>query len=910
MLYNVKDVSVIVSSDVVINDGSNNKPTYTGGGGSGTGSGGVGGPVPPTAPTLPTPGNGDVTNSTTEVSGLITYGVVVAAVKQVNGVKKPIIIDEAFEKNEVVIDNNIVTTVGNNYVILKTESTDATKQYMQFHTGGSDFSSYLGHRVEMKYRYNPDGGVGGRYEIESVKSNDTEVVTIDGKNIKRDKTAMKNENASSLVICYTDGERDYELPLSTADVNTIKVIYNNKLVDSAETLLTLDDLMPQTGSITVVDEGSAGGIDLIWVEAYETYVVGDRSFNATPKSITDKFRTDENGQALKLILDETDHGVNIRQNNEEIEITDIVNNMILKVAQSKCGTVTDITAERSGAVSVVLSSVKTVGGVKKAFVAKSGATYNLSDYYLDYVDSELEYETGDSLTIYVNSMNEVVWMLVAEPTYSVGYLVSAAYNESTEALTLRILSSGGTITAYTMADRGTRYITKAYECLSDVTPDNVSNPNGYLYKNLNKRLIRDSLQENAAKINEGKGSSITSDAATAQPIRYALSTGTEISTLLTLEPDETNAFRGESLMYEKDANTGRLTFRNSDNTKSFSAATSATVIFVPNTRDNAANYYKIGTMSSLSAKFVEYMNYNIEPYYVTSNDGKQERTVFVVYNQNIDAQPTYRSDNVIVERIEETNPSGTLYYIIHGYTAKTGSTNKYTCYSLSALENAYVLDENFERTGERRAVEAGDVIRFGTSPIGAVATIELIFDASEEYKDEAAKTIAVSNESAILQTPSKNYVYYYARLGEIVGFDQSNTPEFCTISLGDAGTSMVSLGTSYATKKILLFDYTATNLPNTDKDDRFKEVTMGDLWGGEMLFVWQGQNLLYKQIYAVRYPAKQTPSTPDGSDTPEAGGETTDGPENTPETDDETEGGGNADGQNDGPEEGDAPAEA
>ncbi|MBR5587135.1 MAG: S-layer homology domain-containing protein, partial [Clostridia bacterium] len=97
MLYNVKDVKVIVSSNVNIDDGSS-KPIVSGGGGSygGGGGGGYGGPIPPVAPTYPTPGNGgDVTNSTTEVSGHVKYGTVVAAVKQVNGVKKPLIIDDA-----------------------------------------------------------------------------------------------------------------------------------------------------------------------------------------------------------------------------------------------------------------------------------------------------------------------------------------------------------------------------------------------------------------------------------------------------------------------------------------------------------------------------------------------------------------------------------------------------------------------------------------------------------------------------------------------------------------------------------------------------------------------------------------------------------------------------------------------
>ncbi|MBR5586414.1 MAG: hypothetical protein IKW02_00465, partial [Clostridia bacterium] len=770
------------------------------------------------------------------------------------------------------INNNIVTEVGNNYIILKTEESDVTKKYMQFYTAGSDFSYYLGHRVEMKYRYNPDGGASGRYEIESVKSKETIIKEINAGNIKRDKTIQKNEGEGRRVVWYTDGNEDYELSLGTDDVNNLKVIYNNKVVDTTATPLTIDDFMPESGKIMVVDENTDGSIDLVWIESYETYVVGTKSFNTTPKKITDKFRTDSDGHALVLELDDSGDNVSVRQNGEEIEVTSITQNMILTVAQSKCGLEIDISAQKTSTASIVIASVKTVGGVKKAFNAKSGKVYNFSDYFTKYVDPSLDYEVGDNLTIYLNGSNEVVWATVAEPTYNFGYLISASYNETTEKLNLKILSSGGSVSMFTMADSRTSYITKAINYLDEVgvTPNSVSNPNGYLYKNLNVRHIWESLKENAATINEGKSSAIKLNSATSQPIRYVISSGTEISTLLTLELDTENSFRGESLTYENDANTGRMLFKTDDNSKTFSAETKSMVVFVPNNRDLEAAHYKIGAISSLptTRKFVEYMKYNIEPYFITDSTGAKQRSVFVVYNESIDAQPTYRSENVIVEKVEETNPSGTLTYVIHGYLKSNTSVNKkYNCYTRSIIERAYVLDENFERTGERRAIETGDVIRIGTTPAGHVANIELIFDASEEFKSSAAKAVAVSNESTLLDSlnPSKNYVFYYARIGEIVNIDSSDTPESCDILIGALGTSNVFIGPTFNTTKVLLFDHTATDLPSTEKNEKFKEIKMEELWGGEILFIWQGAKLQRQQMYAVRYPVVQTqPETPGG----------------------------------------------
>ena len=68
---------------------------------------------------------------------------------------------------------------------------------------------------------------------------------------------------------------------------------------------------------------------------------------------------------------------------------------------------------------------------------------------------------------------------------------------------------------------------------------------------------------------------------------------------------------------------------------------------------------------------------------------------------------------------------------------------------------------------------------------------------------------------------------------------------------------MVYVGPNFATKQVLMYDHTIEGAEN----NKWRTVTMGDLWVGDMLYVWQGEDLDFKQIYAVRYPAEAAPES-------------------------------------------------
>lgn len=856
MLYNVKDVSVILAPN--INPGSI-------GGVGGVGGGSVGGNS-----------NNSSGISTKPVSNIEIKGQVVAAFKRAAEKKwYKIILDENIE-----IDGEPLTELTKNYIIVKLDYPSDGNNYIKLYTNGEDFSSKLGKHVKVTYTFNPDSAVGGRNEIQNVLDHNTETISISSSDIKREDTIEKNNRQTEeTYICYTDGEEDYDLPLYTTDLDTLKVIYNNEIIDvEAERdayleanptyqgeredidIITLSVLMPLDGEVTFIDANEDRSMDLIWVKSYETYVVGSR--NDDTKIITDKFRKDPvTNQAVTLDLSSSD--VLVTSGGEEKEFKKIANSSIVTVLKTFDGEVVEARYEEIKYKKDSSVTVRTENG-KRVFVV-GGKKYPITDYYLDHVDSTIEFEYGDTVTLYHNSKNEVFWVAVAQPSYLTGYLIRARIlDEMTGKLSLDILTTSGTVTTFTMADSGTRYITKADNCITTynetvgeelrIYPDSTTNANGNLYKNLSEDKIHESLLENAATINEGKPATITGHAETSQPVMYIATTGNKLTSLVTVEVDPVFKHTTESKKYKK-SNTGTFDFKEADG-DTFSAVATSTFIFVPNDRTNymTGNGYKIGQPNStaIKNKLTEYMRYNIEPYYAADANGGIARRIFVVYNQNIDATPNYRSENMVVSMVESTL-EGTK---VTGYVDSNTATKTYTFYNESYITNVPVLNENFVRGSVCATVDVGDIIRVGWSPINDPMNVEIIFDASTASTEKKSCAVAIDSTTLPTEEPSEFLVYYYARVGEITAIEQSITPEFCKFKINGDRVSTFHIGPTYKDTQILFYDLTESALNNKPKIAK-----MGDLVEGDVLFVKQGKDLVNEQIYAVR-PAATPVVTP------------------------------------------------
>ncbi len=357
MVYNVKDVPVVQQQGIPIIDGSV--------GGIGVGGGGTGPDI-------------DVESSTDVVEGLKASGMVVAAEKTITSeIKKQIIIDE-----NIVIGGQPVTNT-TNYIIVKLDNQINGEDYAKFYVGNQDRSAYLGNNVKIIYQFDPHDVVDGRYEVQSIDYHEKVKITdIDAKSINEAATNTKNATSDTEYLCYYNSDGTLvEQSLYTTDLDELTVIYNNKIIDVVELraayrtanpsfegedtdidIITISDLMPKQGNVRLVDANRLDSkIDLIWVNSYETYVVGNRSFHTSPKKITDKFRKiPETDIDLELILDDSDSTkLEIIYNGVRKNVEDIVANDILTVAKSKCGEYTNITIKKYVRKQGVINSIRT-----------------------------------------------------------------------------------------------------------------------------------------------------------------------------------------------------------------------------------------------------------------------------------------------------------------------------------------------------------------------------------------------------------------------------------------------------------------------------------------------------------------------------------------------------------------------
>ena len=751
-----------------------------------------------------------------------------------------------------------VPVAGCNYVLFTNENRDAT------------YYNFLGHHVSVNFIYNGDNDAFNIRAISSLQENDT-IGSIESGIILKAKTDAYNADAAQTgnygIVYYnsrTDRELTLKLPL---DLNNLKVIYNERLVNTTANPLTISDFIPDNGKISYV-KSDRSTYKLIRIEDVDTYVAGT-IITSVPRGINDKYRKDTDGTTpLRLTLNDNDNNIDLTiksSTGNELTVASIRKGNILEVASSKCGTRINVTVHTS-----TLNNQKIVGisdeeGI--AFEANRTKYYPYSAYYKAYVKNGLDIELTDRVTACLNAAGEITWLEETEPVYTIGYLKNAYVDTTQEPNVIKVDVITG----------GSTPILRNYN-ITNTTKVGTPSVSGETYvagtkvKYTDMNALLDVIKAQAAIINSGK-SGYSYNATVAQPIRY-VSNGSNIELLETVALDADNKFTGTALTYSAGAN-GKFSGENVQ----FSASSDATYIFVPNDRSWAANIYKMGTASQVSSKLINYGKYNVEPYFVPNANGGFARKVFVIYNENIDAQPNYRSETIVVERKQQTLSGGTSVYTIYPKSGYGNSKTTYVTTSLSDI-NAYVLDSNFQRMTDehgayvRREVMPGDVIRFGYAPGGAIMNIEILFDISAHL--ESRKAIAYDNRGNTIDLAEVEYEepYYYGRTGLITLIP--NNPEFCKLSVGVGQTSDVFVGANYASQRVLLNTYDEGDMTST-----FESKTMGDLNVGDMIYVWQyySGGLNFKYIYAVRYEtdlmglydAENTP-TPD----PGTGGEPAD----------------------------------
>lgn len=245
----------------------------------------------------------------------------------------------------------------------------------------------------------------------------------------------------------------------------------------------------------------------------------------------------------------------------------------------------------------------------------------------------------------------------------------------------------------------------------------------------------------------------------------------------------------------------------------------------------------------------------------------------MIYNESIDRQPSFRSENIIVSDVKTVISGSDTVTQITAYSG-TASATTYTC--TNDQINAFVLNEKFERIYDsvakayvKREIQKGDVIRFGYAPNKYITNIELVFDISEGAAENKAIATGIAGQSIALTAvdQSKEVLSYYARVGNVTKIDDKG--EYCAFTIPDTDnpvtnsdntityndtTSVLRLGSSYPTRSMYLYDYKST------ATEPVSQSQMQNVYVGDMIYVQINKSLNINYIYIVKYVTTATQS--------------------------------------------------
>ena len=268
-----------------------------------------------------------------------------------------------------------------------------------------DMNRYLGSTVECIVE-----GTGTQQTIIYVfrdRMSGKESVEFDAKDISEFKNYV-----------YTYFDSDSKRKTVSVERDCI-VIINSQLTAAYNT----SDLLPQNGTVRLVDGNGDGKYDIIYVDSY--FVKTATKPDIANKTIADKFGDGTVKWTDTTILDVTKDG-------KDIDISALKKGDILMVYQSKDGEYLRIDAA-SKTVKGIVNSFKTGNDV----LVVGGEKYNVDiDYFRAHTDKFTYTENGKTVdnnvfsgkrvTAYLTAAGKIAYMEYGSSGYEVGYLVDAA----------------------------------------------------------------------------------------------------------------------------------------------------------------------------------------------------------------------------------------------------------------------------------------------------------------------------------------------------------------------------------------------------------------------------------------------------------------------------------------------------
>lgn len=564
-----------------------------------------------------------------------------------------------------------------------------------YKTTDSSLKNYLGYQIE--YYYKNDGSNIRTLVLYVLKQNKDLVLTS---------SMIDEDTTTSSQIRYYKTDSDKNTTQVSLAANNV-VIYNGKLYgrDEASSRFSTD-LIPEVGSMTLLDSDGDGKYDLVNIKDYEVYYVSSKG--PSEYSIVDnKTRT---GEDQRLILNVDDSGIE----------TKIVSTKGATVAYSSINTGNIICLAKSNPANggnliqtavVVTETVK--GTINRTEYGESMTINNTKYKYSKAapwmngsgVADQPEPVVQDSGTYCLDINGDVVAYEKEKVNENVsyGYIMGMAEASDSfdDTVTLRILNQSGN-EIYADLSKNTRVDGKTMGSISDIIK---------------------TLEDSAYVLNQDADAAHVT---VQQVIKYSTknsSTGTVLDKIVTMkETDKTEDSTVDSLYYYNKVDGAMDMTYNSGSKQLKSGSTSvnvgsAVIFVVPSDRTSYDDYAK----QSLAVAFKNNRTYNVEFYDVS---GTNSAKVVVSFGANASSTVDSSSPvNVATEVTSETNSttSSKMQYV-KGF-ASSFSTPKGTLDSW--VSNESDMD-----------VQTGDIFRMGTDKDGYAKIMEesLIYRVGDNNK--------------------------------------------------------------------------------------------------------------------------------------------------------------------------------
>ena len=325
-----------------------------------------------------------------------------------------------------IVTENGITALSSKSTIRKDEvcvDTGAEKVVMS--VGSTDIDKKLGYSVAAYYRYDESQDKSECIYYESASKND--VREIDITNV---------ETFSTSKIEYTEGARTRKVNIGGA-----AVIYNDAYYKGA--MLSAASFSGKVGKITLIDNNGDNDYDIVRIEAYDTYLVGNAV--AGEYFVFDKITgtkieiSDENADEYELRM----------ADGKDAVFGDICEDTVLSVAMSA-------PASDAKTVKVILSSTRASGAVTRSY-SEDGRTFIVLDGINEYVvlDRVISIpEAGTGVTLLLDAFGNVCNIetsFLADTQF--GFMISCKRMTKENKVSLEIYTRNGAIEKIPLAEK-------------------------------------------------------------------------------------------------------------------------------------------------------------------------------------------------------------------------------------------------------------------------------------------------------------------------------------------------------------------------------------------------------------------------------------------------------------------------